>query len=126
MVFSAGEASVQSTELGFSAGLDGALSSDGVCPVARSAIARDIGGPATGYSLILHTVGTQCGVVLDVFWAKSPLLGMINIVPQLLIILATIMAFARIDRFAAWCLVPLAGWVAYASVLNAAIWQLNG
>jgi benzodiazapine receptor len=51
---------------------------------------------------------------------------MINMVPQLLIILATIAAFARVDRAAAWCLVPLAVWVAYASVLNAAIWQLNG
>jgi benzodiazapine receptor len=60
------------------------------------------------------------------FWANSPVLGMINIVPQLLIILATNMAFARVDRVAALCLVPLAVWVAYASVLNAAIWQLNG
>lgn len=60
------------------------------------------------------------------FWANSPLLGMINIFPQLLTILLTIAAFARVDRFAAWCLVSLAGWVAYASALNAAIWQLNG
>lgn len=60
------------------------------------------------------------------FGANSPLLGMINIIPQLAIILATIVAFARIDRLAAWCLVPLASWVAYATVLNAAIWRLNG
>jgi tryptophan-rich sensory protein len=60
------------------------------------------------------------------FGANSPLLGMINIVPQLLMILATIAAFARVDKIAAWCLVPLAVWVAYASILNVAIWQLNG
>lgn len=60
------------------------------------------------------------------FGANSPLLGMINIVPQLLIILATIAAFARVDKAAAWCLAPLAAWVAYASILNVAIWQLNG
>lgn len=59
------------------------------------------------------------------FGANSPLLGMINIFPQLLIILATIVAFARVDKAAAWCMVPLAVWVAYASVLNAAIWHLN-
>jgi translocator protein len=29
-------------------------------------------------------------------------------------------------RIAAWCLVPLAAWVAFASVLNIAIWRLNG
>lgn len=60
------------------------------------------------------------------FWAHSPLLGLINIVPQLLLILATIAAFARLDRWAAWCLVPLAAWVAYASVLNFSLWWLNG
>lgn len=60
------------------------------------------------------------------FGANSPLLGIINIIPQLLIILATIAAFTRVDKAAAFCLVPLAVWVAYASVLNAAIWQLNG
>jgi translocator protein len=60
------------------------------------------------------------------FWAHSPLLGLINIIPQLLLILATIVAFARLDRRAAWCLVPLAAWVTYASVLNFSLWWLNG
>jgi translocator protein len=60
------------------------------------------------------------------FWAHSPLLGLVNIIPQLLLILATIVAFARLDRWAAWCLVPLAAWVAYASVLNFSLWRLNG
>jgi len=83
-----------------------------------------------GRRLAIVLFGLQ--LVLNAAWswmffgANSPLLGMINIVPQLLIILATIAAFARVDRAAAWCLVPLAVWVAYASVLNAAIWQLNG
>ena len=60
------------------------------------------------------------------FGANSPLLGMINIIPQMLIILATIITFHRLDRIAAWCLVPLAAWVSFASVLNLAIWRLNG
>ena len=60
------------------------------------------------------------------FGANNPLLGAINIIPQFLIILATVVAFHRLDRIAAWCLVPLAAWVAFASVLNIAIWQLNG
>lgn len=60
------------------------------------------------------------------FAARSPLLGLINIVPQWLAVAATVIAFARLDRPAAWCLVPLAAWVAYAAVLNAAIWWLNG
>ena len=58
------------------------------------------------------------------FAAHSPALGMVNIVPQLIII-ATIMAFYRLDKIAAWCLFPLASWVAFAEVLNLAIWRLN-
>lgn len=59
------------------------------------------------------------------FWAHSPLFGLINIVPQFVVILATIISFARIDWPAAISLLPLAAWVAFAGVLNAAIWLLN-
>ena len=59
------------------------------------------------------------------FAANSPLLGLINIIPQILVIVATIMAFYRIDRMAGWCLVPLAAWVSFATILNFAIWKLN-
>jgi translocator protein len=59
------------------------------------------------------------------FGANSPLLGVINIVPQLFIILATMIAFFRLDRISACCLLPLAVWVAFASILNVAIWRLN-
>src|SRR5271157_2807464 len=41
------------------------------------------------------------------FGARNPLLGMINIIPQVLAILASVVAFHRLDRMAAWCLVPL-------------------
>ena len=59
------------------------------------------------------------------FGAHSPVLGLINIVPQLLVISATVIVFWRLDRVAAWCLVPLAVWVAFATILNLAIWSLN-
>ena len=60
------------------------------------------------------------------FAAHSPLLGLINIVPQFLLIVATINAFRPLNRFATWALVPLAAWVAFAGALNYAIWSLNG
>ena len=41
-------------------------------------------------------------------------------------ILVTIRLFWPLDRIAAWLLVPYLAWVAYATALNAAIWQLNG
>lgn len=60
------------------------------------------------------------------FALNSPLAGLLNIVPQFLLILATIVNFRRLDLVAAWCLVPLAVWVGFASVLNFEIWRLNG
>lgn len=60
------------------------------------------------------------------FAAHSPVLGLINIFPQLGVILASIILFFRLDRLAALCLVPLAAWVSFASLLNVAIWRLNG
>ena len=59
------------------------------------------------------------------FGANSTLLGLINIVPQLALIVATIVLFHRLDWIAAWCLMPLACWVAYATLLNASLWWLN-
>jgi translocator protein len=59
------------------------------------------------------------------FGAQSPLLGMINIIPQLLLIFATVAAFRRLDRLAALCLLPLAAWVGFACVLNLEILRLN-
>ena len=57
--------------------------------------------------------------------ANNPLLGLINIVPQILVILATMVAFYRLDRMAGWCLAPLAAWVSFPTVLNVAISKLN-
>jgi len=48
---------------------------------------------------------------------------------EILILLAAICInaalFRRIDRAAGWLLVPYAAWVAFASVLNLALWRLN-
>lgn len=59
------------------------------------------------------------------FAAHSPLLGLINIVPQLALVIATCVVFARLDRLAGFALVPLVAWVGYATALNAAICWLN-
>lgn len=59
------------------------------------------------------------------FAAHAPLLGLVNIVPQGLLVVATMVMFWRIDRLAGLCLLPLACWVAFASLLNFEIWRLN-
>ncbi|MCW6533732.1 tryptophan-rich sensory protein [Sphingomonas sp. MMSM24] len=60
------------------------------------------------------------------FGLNSPLAGLANIVPQFVVIIATIDRFRRLDLVAARCLMPLAAWVAFASLLNFEIWRLNG
>lgn len=60
------------------------------------------------------------------FGARSPLLGMIEVVPFFLAILWTIARFRPIDGLAAALLWPYAAWVAFAAALNAAILHLNG
>jgi tryptophan-rich sensory protein len=70
-------------------------------------------------------------LVLNALWsfaffgANSPLLGLVVIIPLLAMIIVTIAAFRQLDIAAAWCLVPYAAWVAFATVLNASIWWLN-
>lgn len=71
-------------------------------------------------------------LALNVIWsfaffaAHSPLLGLIDIVPQEALVVATTILFWRLDRLAGLCLAPLALWVGYATALNFAIWRLNG
>ncbi len=59
------------------------------------------------------------------FGANNPLLGLANILPQLVVIVATAVAFRRLDRVAGFCLFPLIAWVTFASLLNFEIWRLN-
>lgn len=40
-------------------------------------------------------------------------------------ILATIFAFAQVNKLAAWLLVPYISWVSFAAVLNYTIWRMN-
>jgi tryptophan-rich sensory protein len=70
-------------------------------------------------------------MVLNTLWSiiffglHSPGGALIEIVFLLLAILATIIAFAKISKPAAWLLVPYILWVGFAAYLNLAIWMLN-
>lgn len=51
--------------------------------------------------------------------------ALVEIVLLLATIVATALAFRRIDRIAALLLVPYIAWVAFATLLTAALWRLN-
>ncbi len=57
----------------------------------------------------LHALGAALAVVLVL----------------VVLITLTVRAFARIDRIAAWLMVPYLGWVSYASYMNLGFWWLN-
>jgi tryptophan-rich sensory protein len=59
------------------------------------------------------------------FGMRRPDLALIEIIVLWGAILITMIKFARVDRLAAWLLVPYQLWVSFATVLNAAIWWLN-
>jgi tryptophan-rich sensory protein len=59
------------------------------------------------------------------FGLQNPGAAFIEILSLWLTILATIIAFSKISRQAAWLLAPYIVWVTFAAYLNYSIWFLN-
>ncbi len=92
--------------------------------------------------LVWHLAGYRQGVfialilfmiqlVLNALWSpaffglRSPLIGLYVIVPLLVFVFLTTVAFFRISLPAGILMVPYLLWVGFATVLNASIWILN-
>lgn len=86
-------------------------------------------GPSAAVSRALKLYGLQ--LVLNVMWTalffglRAPAPAFFQIIVLWLAIAATIKAFADVDSWAAWLMLPYLAWVSFAGLLNAAIWQLN-
>ena len=78
-------------------------------------------------ALIIFLVQLMLNALWSVvfFGMQSPLYGVIVIAILWLMILLTILKFARISATAAWLLVPYILWVCFATALNISIWILN-
>ena len=59
------------------------------------------------------------------FAGRSPAAGVAVILVLWASVVATIMAFGRVQRLAALLLLPYLAWVTFAAVLNVEIWRLN-
>jgi benzodiazapine receptor len=57
-------------------------------------------------------------------WHRGAL-AFTDILVLLALIVATLVAFARIRRLAAWLLAPYLAWVSFATLLNYSVWQRN-
>ena len=70
-------------------------------------------------------------LILNFFWSiiffNQQNIGgaLVEIIVLWVFILFTIFAFARINKLAAWLLVPYISWVSFASILTYTIWKLN-
>jgi len=86
-------------------------------------------GFGVGVKIALILFGIQ--LVLNTLWSiiffglHSPGGALVEIVFLWLAILATIIAFAKISKPAAWLLSPYILWVSFAMYLNYSIWVLN-
>ena len=80
-----------------------------------------------GRALVFFGVQLGLNLLWSVLFFGLMLVGaaLVEIVVLLAAIIATTVAFARIDRPAAWLMMPYAAWVTFALVLNGAIWWLN-
>ena len=73
---------------------------------------------------LVHLVFNSLWSILF-FGLQNPGLAFIEIIILWLMILALIIIFYRIDKRAAYLLVPYILWVSFAAVLNFSIWRLN-
>jgi benzodiazapine receptor len=70
-------------------------------------------------------------LILNFFWSfiffNQRQIGwaLAEIIVMWVFILLTIFAFARVNKTAAWLLVPYISWVSFATILNYTIWKLN-
>lgn len=62
---------------------------------------------------------------LAFFGFHSPALGLLTIIILLAMIVSLVKLCYPLDRLASWLLIPYVLWVAFATLLNGAIWYLN-
>ena len=75
--------------------------------------------------LFLIHLGVNVGWSIVFFGLHSILAGMVVIIILWGMILELIRKFYKIDRSAAYCLIPYLAWVSFASILNFSLLLLN-
>jgi len=95
--------------------------------VAAYLIHRDGVGEDRGVALRLFVGQFALNVswTLAFFGGRSIVGGLVVIVALWIAVVATVVAFDRVNRAAALLLLPYLAWVTFAAVLNVGIWWLN-
>ncbi len=82
-------------------------------------------GKKTAFALFALQLALNALWSFVFFGLHNPGVALVEIVFLWLAILATIVAFARFSRGAAWLLAPYIAWVSFAAYLNYLLWILN-
>lgn len=88
----------------------------------RSADRDTARGPLALFALQL---AVNLGWSIAFFGLRDPGLAVVVILVLDLLVLAMALMFRRIDGLAALLLVPYLAWIAFATILNVAVWRLN-
>jgi translocator protein len=82
---------------------------------------------AKRWAIIIFIAQFALNFMWTYIFFKEHLIGwaFVDIVLLWIAILCTIIGFSKINKTAAWLLVPYISWVSFAAILNYAIWQLN-
>lgn len=70
-------------------------------------------------------------LVLNAWWSilffglKNPGIALIDIIILLVMMIITTLYFWKVERKAAWMMLPYIAWVGFATVLNFTLWQMN-
>ena len=86
---------------------------------------RALTGAWTALAVWMLQLGLNLAWSFIFFGARQIGVALAEVLLLLAAIFATTLLFWRIDRLSGWLFVPYLAWVAFATVLNAAIWRLN-
>ena len=124
MVSDVAEAGFQSARLDVRAGLDLAVSHDRAGGLARVEN-RGLAGARAGMAAYAAQLALNLAWSFLFFGGWMIGIALAGIVLLLGAIGVNAVLFWRTDRLAGWLLAPYAAWVAFACVLNFALWRLN-
>ena len=93
--------------------------------VAAWRVWRKVGWRNAAMAFWLAQLGLNFAWSFIFFGAHAPLAAFAELAVLWGFVLATLIAFGRIDRLAGWLLIPYWAWVGFAGLLNFWVWRLN-
>jgi tryptophan-rich sensory protein len=88
---------------------------------------KQLPSPSKTKSIILFFIQFGLNFCWSFIFFKfhKPGFAFAEIILMWIFILLTILSFSKLNKTAAWLLVPYIAWVSFATLLNYSIWQLN-